>query len=80
MSSSMEKAKLKRRNRNRFVILLLIYFMFISLLAGVTFGNSVFGDDPLGYTIASIVLVVITILYWLIFYIVIRRSNQRGDK
>ena len=80
MSNSMDKAKLKRKNRNRFVILLMIYFMFISLLAGITYGNSVFGDDPTGYTIATIVLVSITILYWVIFYIIIRRSNQKGGK
>lgn len=80
MSSWSEKAKQKRRNRNRIIILILIYFMFISLLAGVTIGNGVFGEDANGYLIAGIVLGVFTILYWVIFLIVIRRTNQRGDK
>ena len=80
MSSWSEKAKLKRRNRNRIVTLALVYVMIIGLLAGVTMGNGAFGDNANGYIIASIVLGVFTILYWVIFLILIRRSNQRGDK
>lgn len=80
MSSWSEKAKQKRRNRNRIVTLVLIYVMIIGLLAGVTMGNGAFGDNANGYIIASIVLGVFTILYWVIFLILIRRSNQRGDK
>lgn len=84
MANWVEKAKQKRRNRNRLVTLFLIYFMFLGLLAGVTFGGDHHGHDH-GSVLTEnlvpiIILTVFTILYWVVFLILIRRSNQRGDK
>ena len=80
MADWAEKAKQKRRNRNRWVTVALIYVMFISLLAGITLNGNAFGDETNGQLIATIVLGVISVLYWVTFFIIIRRSNQRGDK
>lgn len=78
MANWAEKEKQKRRNRNRIVTLILIYVMFIGLFAGITFGNNAFGDGTNGNLIATIVLVVFTVLYWVIWLIILRRSNQQG--
>ena len=80
MSDSLEKAKIKKRNRNRFIVLLLIYFMFISLFASITLSNDIFGEGNTGRIIALIILACFTILYWIIFYIIVRRTNQKGKK
>ena len=83
MANWKEKAVQKRRNRNRIVTLVLVYVMILGLLAGVTFSHS--HDHHHGGVlecnlIPIIILVLFTILYWVIFLILIRRSNQRGDK
>ena len=75
-----DKAKQKRRNRNRIVTLVLIYFMLIGLLAGITFSGHAHEGALEGKLIPIIILSVFTILYWVVFLILIRRSNQRGDK
>ena len=83
MANWVEKAKQKRRNRNRLVTLFLIYFMFLGLFAGVTFGGDHGHDHGSVLTenlVPIIILTVFTILYWVVFLILIRRSNQRGDK
>ena len=82
MANWVEKAKQKRRNRNRLITLFLIYFMFLGLFAGVTFGghDHSHGDVLSENLVAIIILTVFTILYWVVFLILIRRSNQRGDK
>ena len=82
MANWVEKAKQKRRNRNRLVTLFLVYFMFLGLFAGVTMSDH--GHDHgaalTENLIPIIILGVFSILYWVIFLILIRRSNQRGDK
>lgn len=80
MDNSLEKAKKQRIRRNRIVITIVIYFMLISILAGVTYGGKIFGDNSSGYIIAGVVLLVFTICYWLFFYIVFRRDKQKGKK
>ena len=83
MANWAEKAKQKRRNRNRLVTLFLIYFMFLGLFAGVTFGGDHGHDHGNILTenmVPIIILTVFTVLYWVVFLILIRRSNQRGDK
>ena len=80
MADWAEKAKQKRRNRNRWVTVALIYFMFITLFASITLGENAFGGDSSSRLIAAIVLGVISVIYWIAFFIIIRRNNQRGDK
>ena len=82
MANWAEKTKQKRRNRNRLITLFLIYFMFLGLFAGVTFGghDHSHGNVLTENMIAIIALVVFTVLYWVVFLILIRRSNQRGGK
>lgn len=80
MADWAEKAKQKRRNRNRWVTVSLIYVMFISLFASITLNENAFGGDSSSQLIAGIVLGVISIIYWIAFFIIIRRANQRGDK
>ncbi len=79
MDNGLEKAKRKRIRRNRIVITIVIYFMLLSILAGVTYGGKIFGDNSSGYIIAGVVLLVFTICYWLFFYIVFRRDKQRNE-
>lgn len=79
MDNGLEKAKRQRIKRNRIVITIVIYFMLISILAGVTYGGKIFGDNSSGYIIAGVVLLVFTICYWLFFYIVFRRDKQRNE-
>ena len=56
--------------------------MFLGLFAGVTFGghDHSHGNVLTENMIAIIALVVFTVLYWVVFLILIRRSNQRGGK
>lgn len=77
MDNGLEKAKQKRIKRNRIVITIVIYFMLISILAGVTYGGKIFGDNSAGYIIAGVVIGIFTICYWLFFYVAFRREKQR---
>ena len=80
MANWAEKARGKRKNRNRIIALVLIYFMIIGLLAGITFSGHDHGGALDGKLVPIIILSVFTILYWVVFLILIRRTNQRGDK
>ncbi len=74
MSNSLSEAKRKRRNRNRFLILLLIYFMALGTAIGVTAGIKDLN------TVASISIIAgVSVIYWVAFYIIIRRNNQKGN-
>lgn len=74
MGNSLSETKRKRRNRNRFLILLLIYFMALGTAIGVTAGIEKVD------TVASICIIVgVSVLYWVVWYIIIRRSNQKGN-
>ena len=74
MGNSLSETKRKRRNRNRFLILLLIYFMALGTAIGVTAGIE--NVNP----IASVCIIVgVSVLYWVVWYIIIRRSNQKGN-
>ncbi len=77
MDKGLEKAKQQRIRKNRLVITVIIYFMLISILAGVTYGGKVFGDNSSGYVVAAAVIVIFTICYWLFFYVAFRRDKQR---
>jgi uncharacterized membrane protein YoaK (UPF0700 family) len=74
--SSLSSEKRKRKNRTRFIILLLIYLMVVGMASGVVYGNGV-GINTTGGIIALIIIAVCTIIYWVAFYIVCRRDNQR---
>lgn len=80
MANWADKAREKRKNRNRIVTLVLIYFMLIGLLAGITFSGHAHEGALEGKLIPIIILSVFTILYWVVFLILMRRTNQRGDK
>lgn len=80
MANWADKAREKRKNRNRIVTLVLIYFMLIGLLAGITFSGHAHEGALKGKLIPIIILSVFTILYWVVFLILMRRTNQRGDK
>ena len=81
MASWSEKAKQKRRQRNRIVTLVLIYFMFIGLLAGITFGHSHdHGGALAGNLVPIIILSAFTAIYFVVSLVIIRRAKQRGDK
>lgn len=80
MANWADKAREKRKNRNRILTLVLIYFMVIGLLAGITMSGHSHGGALDGKLIPIIILAVFTILYWVVFLILIRRTNQRGDK
>ena len=80
MANWADKAREKRKNRNRIVTLVLIYFMLIGLLAGITFSGHSHEGALEGKLIPIIILSVFTILYWVVFLILMRRTNQRGDK
>lgn len=80
MANWADKAREKRTNRNRIVTLVLIYFMLIGLLAGITFSGHAHEGALEGKLIPIIILSVFTILYWVVFLILMRRTNQRGDK
>ena len=80
MANWADKAREKRKNRNRIVTLVLIYFMLIGLLAGITFSGHAHECALEGKLIPIIILSVFTILYWVVFLILMRRTNQRGDK
>ena len=80
MANWADKAREKRKNRNRIVTSVLIYFMLIGLLAGITFSGHAHEGALEGKLIPIIILSVFTILYWVVFLILMRRTNQRGDK
>ena len=80
MADWAEKAKQKRRKRNRWITVALVYVMFITLFASITLNENAFGGDSSARLIAGIVLFVISVIYWIAFLIILRRSDQRGDK
>ena len=73
--SELSEAKRKKRNLTRFFILLMIYFMALGTAAAVTAGI-----PNVNVPLAVGLIVGVTVIYWAAFYIIIRRSNQKGNK